>query len=128
MARPKADINGAEVLKLASLYCSDKEIAEWFGVSVDTITRRFADVLAKGRADLKTRIRKAQIRLALKGNAVMLIWLGKQYLGQSDKPEDLENESQRIYNFNFKEAEKKSPRNVEEGLRDIAKALEARDA
>jgi hypothetical protein len=29
-------------------------------------------------------LRQAQIKLALSGNAVMLIWLGKNILGQSD--------------------------------------------
>jgi hypothetical protein len=42
--------------------------------------------MAKGRDDLKQSLRRSQIRLALSGNAVMLIWLGKNILGQSDTP------------------------------------------
>jgi hypothetical protein len=42
--------------------------------------------LLKGRESLKQSLRRAQIKLALSGNAVMLIWLGKNLLGQSDNP------------------------------------------
>jgi ubiquinone biosynthesis protein UbiJ len=35
----------------------------------------------------KPKLRKAQFDCALGGNATMLIWLGKQYLGQIDKQE-----------------------------------------
>lgn len=36
---------------------------------------------------MKCRLRKKQIQLAMQGNLGMLVWLGKQYLGQSDKQE-----------------------------------------
>lgn len=36
---------------------------------------------------MKCRLRKKQIQLAMKGNLGMLVWLGKQYLGQSEKQE-----------------------------------------
>lgn len=35
---------------------------------------------------MRMRQRRAQIRLAMDGNATMLIWLGKQYLGPADAP------------------------------------------
>lgn len=60
------------------------EIAEFFGCSVDTIERNYAGYLIKGRAALKKSLRKAQIDAAKLGNSTMLVWLGKQYLGQSD--------------------------------------------
>lgn len=88
MARPKLDIKETEIEKLASYGCKNIEIADFFNCSVDTITGRFSDILAKGRADLKRRIRKAQIDFALKGNATLLIWLGKNELGQSDNDKD----------------------------------------
>jgi hypothetical protein len=52
---------------------------------VDTLQRRFAANLAKGRQSLKSKLRRRQIRAALDGNATMLIWLGKQYLDQRDQ-------------------------------------------
>jgi len=84
VARPKIDIDAKEVEKLASYGCKNTEIADFFGCDTDTLTRRFKDILVKGRAGLKKRIRKAQIDFALKGNATLLIWLGKNELGQSD--------------------------------------------
>jgi hypothetical protein len=42
--------------------------------------------LAKGREDIKMTLRRAQIKLALSGNATMLIWLGKQLLSQEENP------------------------------------------
>ena len=35
----------------------------------------------------KISLRRYQFRQAEKGNASLLIWLGKQYLGQTDKQE-----------------------------------------
>lgn len=48
-------------------------------------------------------LRRAQMKLAESGNATMLIWCGKQYLGQTDKVEidhriasDIESELARL--------------------------------
>ena len=41
-------------------------------------------ITPKGIAERNMRLRKAQIELALGGNCSMLIWLGKQYLGQKE--------------------------------------------
>lgn len=87
MGRPKIEIDAKEVEKLASWGCKVKEIADWFGVTDDTIIRRFSEELAKGRANLQMSLRRKQIDVALKGNVSMLIWLGKQMLDQKDKHE-----------------------------------------
>jgi hypothetical protein len=75
-----------EILKLAKLGCSIEEMSDWFGVPSNTIKYNFSDIIAKGRSETKQALRRAQIALALKGNATMLIWLGKNMLGQSDSP------------------------------------------
>ncbi len=75
-----------EVWKLAALGCTLEEMSDWFGVKPDTMKYNFADYIAKGRAELKRRLRAAQIRTAMDGNATMLVWLGKNILGQSDAP------------------------------------------
>lgn len=79
-----------DVYKLAAMGCTNREIAVWFDCDEDTLKRNFASIIAKGREDMKQRLRQAQIRLALSGNATMLIWLGKNILGQSDSPLDSE--------------------------------------
>lgn len=87
MARPRLNIDPIEVQKLAALGCDTNEIADWFGCSRDTIEKRFSADLAKGRQNLKMRVRRAQLKIMEAGNAVMAIWLGKQMLKQSDKME-----------------------------------------
>jgi hypothetical protein len=70
--------------------CTDSEIARWFGIEESTLKYNFSEIIAKGREQLKQSLRQAQIRLAMSGNATMLIWLGKNILGQSDNPVDSE--------------------------------------
>ena len=79
-----------EVYKLAQIGCKNQEIADWFSIDENTLTYNFSEELRKGRESLKQSLRRAQIKLALNGNAVMLIWLGKNILGQSDSPLDSE--------------------------------------
>lgn len=86
MARPRKQIDADLVRSLAEIQCTHEEIAHVVGCSVDTLTRRgFADLINKAREDGKSSLRRQQYKLALDGNPTMLIWLGKQYLGQSDK-------------------------------------------
>lgn len=79
-----------DVFKLAAMGCSNAEIARWFDIDENTLTYNFSTIIAKGREQLKHSLRKAQIKLALSGNATMLIWLGKNILGQSESPVDSE--------------------------------------
>lgn len=88
MGRPRKKIDAKLVERLAMIDCSVEEIAAVVECSTDTLQRRFAAVMAKGRAQGKTSLRRAQFRLALKGNATMQIWLGKQRLGQKEPAAD----------------------------------------
>lgn len=76
-----------EVEALARLHCTYKEMAEFFGINVETLKYNFSDIIAKGKSETKQALRKAQIKLALSGNATMLIWLGKNILEQSENPQ-----------------------------------------
>ena len=91
VGRDKKVIDPDEVEKLAGIGCKDSEIAEWFGIKQDTLRYNFADQITKGREHLKQSLRRAQLSLALSGNAVMLIWLGKNILGQTDNPNNNDN-------------------------------------
>ena len=73
-----------EVELMASLGCPDREIAEYFGINEDTLRYNFKSFLINGKQNLRTSLRKAQIRVAIEGNPAMLIWLGKQLLSQSE--------------------------------------------
>lgn len=88
VGRDQTVIPPEEVYKLAAIGCKDKEIADWFGIDSNTLRYNFSAELIKGRETLKQSLRKAQLQVALNGNPTMLIWLGKQYLGQSEQPMD----------------------------------------
>lgn len=87
MANRSLNINPEQVRKLAGIGCTNVEIADIVGCSHDTLARRFKDELADGRSHGKASLRRKQWNVALSGNVTMLIWLGKQILGQSDKQE-----------------------------------------
>lgn len=87
MARPRLSVDAAQVEKLAALHCTMEEIGQIVGCSVDTLSRRFADAIEKGRAHGRASLKRRQYELAMAGNATMLIWLGKQHLGQKDRQE-----------------------------------------
>ena len=75
---------------LASFGCSFLEIAKYFAADEAVIRKQFREDYDQGRQDMKVKLRQAQWKGALEhGNTSLLIFLGKNYLGQSDKT-DLE--------------------------------------
>src|ERR1035438_1446856 len=109
--RPKKFVDLELVEKLAHIQCTYGEIAATLGVSVDTLQRNknfavvykkgvaatlgvsvdtlqrnknFAVVYKKGAEGGRKSLRRMQFGAANKGNVTMQIWLGKQYLSQSD--------------------------------------------
>lgn len=84
--RGKKDIPlDKQVEKLAAYGLNNKEIAEVLGYDDSTLKRKFENFLTKGRGELKRKLKRKQIEVAMQGNVSMLIWLGKQYLDQSEK-------------------------------------------
>ena len=93
MARPKKyNINTEEVQKLAKYGMTNVEIADFFGCDESLIRKSYSEYLTKGRAKGKMRLRQLLWQAAEKGNTSMLIFLGKQMLGQMDNPESSESE------------------------------------
>lgn len=84
MARPRKKIDPEQVRALAGIGCTHEEIAAVLKCSADTLTRRFADDLKEGKEHAKASLRRMQWEAAKKGNVTMMIWLGKQMLGQRD--------------------------------------------
>jgi hypothetical protein len=87
-------IDPVEVEKLASRFWTITEIASFFNCSDKTISNRFSDIVAKGKESGKAKLRDLQLKSAMSGNVTMLIWLGKQYLGQKDQTETNNNISE----------------------------------
>lgn len=96
MARPKIDIDIKQFEKLCGLQCTLKEIAGYFSCSEDTIERwcqreykaNFAEVFRQKRVTGLISLRRSQFRLA-EANPSLSIWLGKQYLGQSEPKQEV---------------------------------------
>ena len=94
MARPRIEIDKDQFERLCGLQCTLVEIACYFNCSEDTIEKwcrreykmGFTDIFHIKRSTGKISLRRSQFRLA-ETNPTMAIWLGKQYLGQTDKQE-----------------------------------------
>ena len=76
-----------KIQMLASFGCSITEIAKYFRIDESTVRKKYKDELETGRESLKVRLRQLQWDHAARGNTALLIWLGKQYLGQTDRKE-----------------------------------------
>ena len=94
MGRPVIEIDYSLFESLCEIQCTLPEIAGVLKVSEDTVERRvkekygetFAETYKKLSAPGLMSLRRHQFRMA-ETNPTMAIWLGKQYLGQSDKTE-----------------------------------------
>lgn len=85
--------------KLCQMHCTRKEIANFLEITEKTLTERckvqfgmlFSEIYDQYTAEGKISIRRKQFEVGMTGNVVMLIWLGKQHLGQRDKKDDGES-------------------------------------
>lgn len=86
VGRNKVVVPPQEVQDLAALGCSDRDIANWFGIKEDTLRYSFTENLIKGREDLKINLRRAMLKNACVNlNAAVQIFLAKNMLGMSDQ-------------------------------------------
>lgn len=93
MGRPTKKVNWEELDAMCEIQCTGVEIAGVFGISYDALAdavkrekkMTFAEYYEQKSAPGRKSLRRKQWELAMKGDRVMLIWLGKQMLGQSEK-------------------------------------------
>ncbi len=79
--------------QMCALYCTGNEIAGVMGVHYDTLAARIKETYGSNFSDYFDRhsakgglsLRRKQRDVAMDGNVQMLIHLGKNYLGQTDK-------------------------------------------
>ena len=76
------------IRRLAEIQCTQQEIAHVMGVSVDVIKKpENRELIEEGKSSGKVKLRRAQYAKAVdEGNPTLLIWMGKQLLGQTDQP------------------------------------------
>lgn len=88
--RPAAQFDLQQMENLGQLHATQAEIATWFGVEQTTLEKRLQkdaklrEAYERGKAKGRITLRRMQIKAAEEGNPTMLIWLGKQLLGQRD--------------------------------------------
>ena len=87
VGRDKKVIVPEQVQGLAEIGCKDKEIADFFGVSENTLRYNFSVELMLGREQMKQSLRRAMLHNALiRNNPALQIFLAKNWLGMSDNP------------------------------------------
>lgn len=92
MARPRKEIDFKEFENLCAMQCTEIEICEWFGITDKTLARllkehygkSFSEVFKQKRTKGLISLRRSQFQLA-QTNPAMAIFLGKNYLNQTDK-------------------------------------------
>lgn len=92
--RPKIEIDKEQFEELCKIQCTQAEICAVLGITDKTLTnwckktykKSFSEIFKEKRAGGFASLRRTQFALA-NDNAAMAIFLGKNYLGQSDKKE-----------------------------------------
>jgi hypothetical protein len=92
MSRPEKIIDWDVVDELLMAGCPGTDIAAYFGMHPDTFYKRvmaeydmgFSEYLQQKRSSGDCLLRKSQFDKALDKDTSMLIWLGKQRLGQKE--------------------------------------------
>jgi hypothetical protein len=85
--RPLKQIDERQVVELASIGCTYREMSAILDVNIEVLDRRFSKQITKARESMHMSLRRWQLKTARNGNVAMLIWLGKNMLGQTDKQE-----------------------------------------
>lgn len=93
--RPRKEINQKLFENLCGIQCTEVEICAALECCEDTLNAwckrtykmTFSEAYKSKSQMGKSSLRRMQFKLAEK-SASMAIWLGKQYLGQRDQPED----------------------------------------
>lgn len=112
IGRPPADLGPdpeKRIQKLAALQLSLDEMGAVMGCSADTLTRRFAEAIEKGRLEGRASLKRTQFAMAMgvsyevgEGDEAkriytrlpdrtMLVWLGKVVLGQREPVQRIAN-------------------------------------
>lgn len=102
--KPRKEFNKQLFESLCKIHCTQNEICDVMEMNTDTLVKNLQEQYSLNFAELKQRfashgkasLRRIQFRMA-ETSCAMAIWLGKQYLGQSEKVEvtnnDLVNET-----------------------------------
>lgn len=85
--RPPKEIDLQKLKEFLAVNMPIKRIGHYFNCTPETLYNKYADLIIEANVNHEHRIREAQLQAAVSGNPTLLIWLGKQYLGQRDVQE-----------------------------------------
>ena len=114
------DIDWAEILRMAMLRCTSMEISYVTQIPHSYLTSRpeFIELYKKGWEMGKASLRRMQWECAERqlanGKATMLIFLGKNWLGQQDVPKPERNQLEAEYGVSVKEEQNLNGLTVQE--------------
>lgn len=85
-----------QVDKMAAIHCTGEEMAGILGVEYKTLERackrekktKLGEYIKQKASTGKMSLRRKQYTTAMDGNPTMLVWLGKNWLGQKDKSDE----------------------------------------
>jgi hypothetical protein len=108
--RPLIEIDWKKVDAMCQIQCTGDEIASVLDIDYSTLERAckrehkvgFAEYIGQKKLGGKASLRRNQWKAAEKGNPTMLIWLGKNYLGQKDSMDESETETAPPLKYTFK--------------------------
>lgn len=92
------ELDMATVSRMAARRLSAQEVADYHDVTLEELAefirvqtgKPMLRFFGSAQVMVKEEILRCQLEAAKKGNAPVLIWLGKNYCGQKDNPEDTE--------------------------------------
>lgn len=104
--KPKTfeSIDLEQLEQLAAAHCTEHEMAAQFNMSWSTFNKlrelnpEIKEVIDRGKYKGTSSLRAAQFKAAIAGNPTMLIWMGKQLLGQRDDiPTVIDGQQQKAF-------------------------------
>lgn len=112
--RPKKEINQQDFEKLCALQCTMEEILCFFNITDKTLAgwcrrtygKKFSEIFKIKRQAGFISLRRKQFALA-ENSAAMAIFLGKNYLGQTDKDYWQRQQDEKLLELKEKQTEQK---------------------
>lgn len=111
LGRPPKILDEQEIARLIGKGFTVAWVADYLGVATSTLYLNYSDALRKGRVFRDGCLQAKQYHTAMaKNNVTMQIWLGKQWLKQSEKVEV--DEKKPALNLGFDEPASEQPSRV----------------
>lgn len=87
LGRPRKILDAEKIAQLIGKGFTVEFVADFFDVHPDTLYANYSDALRKGKVFRNGCLQAKQFTSAMTGNTTLQIWLGKQWLDQTDRSE-----------------------------------------